>query len=164
MKWLQVFFDQITSSRRRLEMKGRMLVPALASLAVMVLILTVRQAQAGIEPVLAVNHIFAALSSGDVDTAADSFAEDAMAENLVRKETYSGESEIRQMLQRMQREGRRYDIVGIQMSGDTITAKVEVSDRGFVWGTETIEAVVKDGRLQTFTVTDFRLELWRIHR
>jgi hypothetical protein len=41
---------------------------------------------------------------------------------------------------------------------------VEVSDGGFVWGTETIEAVVKGGRLQTFTVTAFRLELWRIRR
>jgi hypothetical protein len=64
----------------------------------------------------------------------------------------------------MQRDGRRFEIVEIQMDGDTITATVEVSDGGFVWGTETIEAVVKDGRLQTFTVTAFRLELWRIRR
>jgi limonene-1,2-epoxide hydrolase len=145
-------------------MKGRILVPVLAGMAVWVLLLAVRQAQAGIEPVLAVNHIFAALNSGDVDTAVNSFAEDATAENLVRKETYSGVSEIRKMLDQMQREGRRFEIVEIQMNGDTITAKVEVSDGGLVWGTETIEAVVKGGRLQTFTVTDFRLELWRIRR
>lgn len=145
-------------------MKGRILVPALAGMAVLVLLLSVGKAQAGIEPVLAVNHIFAALNSGDVDTAVGSFAEDATADNLVREETYSGVSEIRQMLQRMHREGRRFDIVEIRMSGDTITAMVEVSDRGYIWGTETIEAVVKDGRLQTFTVTAFRLELWRIRQ
>jgi limonene-1,2-epoxide hydrolase len=145
-------------------MKGRIFVSALAGMAVLVLLLTVQQAQASIGPVLAVNNIFTALSSGDVDRAVASFAEDATAENLVRKETYSDVSEIRQMLQRMQREGRRFDIVEIQMYGDTIKALVEVSDGGFVWGTETIEAVVKDGRLQTFTVKDFRLELWRIRR
>jgi limonene-1,2-epoxide hydrolase len=145
-------------------MKGRILVPALAGLAVLVLLLTVRQAQAGIEPVLAVNHIFDALNTGDVDTAVASFDEAATAENLVREETYSGVSEIRQMLQQMQQDGRRFEIVKVQMDGDTITAMVEVSDRGFVWGTETIEAVVKGGRLQTFTVTAFRLELWRIGR
>lgn len=145
-------------------MKGRILVPMLAGIAVLALLLTVRQAQAGIDPVLAVNHIFTALNSGDVETAVASFAEDATAENLVRKETYSGVSEIRQMLQRMQRESRRFDIVKIQMDSDTITAAVEVSDGGFVWGTETIEAVVKGGRLQTFTVKAFRLELWRIRR
>jgi ketosteroid isomerase-like protein len=145
-------------------MKGRIFVPALAVLAVLVLSLTVGGAQAGIEPVLAVNYIFIALNAGDVDTAVASFAEDATAENLVREETYSGVSEIRQMLERMQRDGRRFEIVEVQMDGDTITATVEVSDGGFVWGTETIEAVVKDGRLQTFTVTAFRLELWRIHR
>jgi hypothetical protein len=93
-----------------------------------------------------------------------SFARDATAENLVRKETYSGENEIRQMLQGRQREGRRYEIVKIQMDGGTITAIVEISDRGFIWGKETIEAVLKDGRLQSFTLKDIRLELDRIRR
>lgn len=92
----------------------------------MILLSIVRQAQAGIEPVLAVNHIFAALNSGDVDTAVTSFAEDAQAENLVREETYRGVSEIRQMLQQMEREGRRFEIEEIQMDGDMITAQVEV--------------------------------------
>ncbi len=145
-------------------MNGKVVVTALVGIALLALFLPVRLAQAGIEPVLAVDHIYAALNSGDLDTAVASFAKDATAENLVRKETYSGENEIRQMLQGRQREGRRYDIVKIQMDGGTITAKVEISDRGFVWGTETIEAVVKDGRLQTFTLKDIRLELYRIRR
>jgi limonene-1,2-epoxide hydrolase len=145
-------------------MKGRIFFSTFAGMAVLVLLLTVRQAQASIEPVLAVNNIFTALSSGDVDTAVATFAEDAKAENLVLEESFSGVSEIRQMLQRKQRENRRFEIVEIQMYGDTIKALVEVSDGGFVWGTETVEAVVKDGQLQSFTVTDFRLELWRIRR
>jgi nuclear transport factor 2 (NTF2) superfamily protein len=92
-------------------MNGKVVVTALVGIALLALFLPVRLAQAGIEPVLMVDHIYAALNSGDLDTAVASFAEDATAENLVRKETYSGENEIRQMLQGRQREGRRYEIV-----------------------------------------------------
>ena len=46
------------------------------------------------------------------------------------------------------------------MYGDTIIVKVDISDRGIVWETETVVAEVKDGKLQTFNVTDFRLRLW----
>jgi ketosteroid isomerase-like protein len=142
-------------------MKGKVVVTALVGIALLALFLPVRLAQAGIEPVLMVDHIYTALNSGDLDAAVASFAEDATAENRVRKETYTGEKEIRQMLEGRQREGRRYEIVNIQMYGNTITAKVEISDRGFVWGTETIEAELKDGRLQTFTLKEIRLELNR---
>jgi ketosteroid isomerase-like protein len=145
-------------------MNGKVVVTVLVGIALLALFLPVRLAQAGIEPVLMVDRIYAALNSGELDTAADAFAEDATAENLVRKETYRGVNEIRQMLQGRQREGRRYEIVSIQMDGDTIMAKVEISDRGFVWGTETIEAEVKDGKLQTYTLKEIRLELWRIGR
>ena len=141
-------------------MKGKVVVTTLVGIALLALFLPVRLAQAGIEPVLMVDHIYNALNSGDLDTAVASFAEDATAENRVRKETYNGEKEIRQMLEGRQREGRRYEIVNIQMVGNTITAKVEISDRGFVWGTETIEAELKDGRLQTFTLKEIRLELY----
>jgi limonene-1,2-epoxide hydrolase len=141
-------------------MNGKVVVTALVGIALLALFLPVRLAQAGIEPVLMVDHIYNALNSGDLDTAVASFAEDATAENRVRKETYKGEKEIRQMLQGRQREGRRYEIVNIQMDGNTITAKVEISDRGFVWGTETIEAEVKDGRLQTYILKEIRLDLY----
>jgi limonene-1,2-epoxide hydrolase len=144
-------------------MNGKVVV-TLVGMAILALFLPAQLAQAGIEPVLAVDHIYAGLNSGDLDMAVASFARDATAENLVRKETYSGENEIRQMLQGRQREGRRYEIVKIQMDGGTITAIVEISDRGFIWGMETIEAVVKDGKLQSFTLKDIRLELDRIRR
>jgi limonene-1,2-epoxide hydrolase len=145
-------------------MNGKVVVTALVRMVILALFLPVRLAQAGIEPVLTVDHIYAALNSGDLDTAVASFAENATAENMVRKETYSGEHEIRQMLQGRQREGRRYDIVKIEMAESMITAKVEISDGGFVWGTETIEANVMDGKIQTFTLKDIRLELYRIRR
>jgi limonene-1,2-epoxide hydrolase len=146
-------------------MNGKVVVvTTLVGMAILALFLPVQLAQAGIEPVLAVDHIYAGLNSGDLDMAVASFARDATAENLVRKETYSGENEIRQMLQGRQREGRRYEIVKIQMDGGTITAIVEISDRGFIWGKETIEAVLKDGKLQSFTLKDIRLELDRIRR
>lgn len=61
------------------------------------------------------------------------FAEDGTVENLVRSETYHGTDEIRQMLQGMHREGRRYEIVELKLNGDSITTQVEVSDGGFVW-------------------------------
>jgi hypothetical protein len=95
---------------------------------------------------------------GDVDTATAAFAEDAIIENWVRNETYVGTDEIRQMLQGMQHDGRQFDIVGVDMAGDAITLKVEVSDRGIVWATETILVEGNNDKLQSFKVTDFDLE------
>ena len=145
-------------------MNGKVVVATLVGIAILVLVIPVQLVQAGIEPVLAVDHIYAALNSGDLDPAMALFAKDATAKNLIRKETYSGENEIRQMFEGRQREGRRYEIVKISMDRGTITAKVEISDRGFVWGTETIEAVVKDGRLQTFVLKEIRLEFDRFRQ
>ena len=110
--------------------------------------------------VMAVDNVFTAINSGEVDTAVSSFAKDAIVENRLRRERYVGATEIRQMLQGMYKEGRQFDIVGAEMYGDMIIVQVDVSDRGIVWGTETIVAEVKDGKLQTFNVTDFRLRLW----
>lgn len=143
-------------------MKGKIFAAFVLVMLGVALLASGRRAQASIGPVLVFDEVFEALNTGEVDTAAASFAEDATAQNLVRKETYSGVSEIRKMLEGMQRNGRRFDIVGIKMDGDMITASVEVSDSGRVWGTETVEAIVKDGKLQSFTVTGFRLELWRL--
>jgi hypothetical protein len=115
---------------------------------------TAPMANAGVEPVLAVDNVFSALNAGQSDTALEMFAEDAVVENLIRDETYLGPDEIGQMLQGKQRDGRRFDIVRVEMAGDTITLDVEISDGGFVWVTETIRAEVEDGKLQTFIVTD----------
>ena len=145
-------------------MKGKILAVAVLVMLGAAVLLNGRQAQASNHAISAVDNVFASLNAGEVDKAVVSFAEDAIAENRVRAEVYRGVREIRQMLQGMQREGRRFDIVGVQAEGDTITARVEVSDGGFVWGTQTIVAVVRGDKLQSLTVTAFRLELWRIGR
>ena len=126
------------------------------------ILLSGRQAEASSHSVAAFDSVFTAINSGKVDTAIASFTEDAIARNLVRAETYNGTAEIRQMLLGMQRDGRRFDLVDIKREGDLITARVEVSDDGIVWGTETIDALVEGDKLQSFTVTAFLLELWRI--
>jgi hypothetical protein len=128
----------------------------------LVMLFNGQQATANFNPVAALENLFAGLNSNEVELALFLFADDAIAKNEVRKEMYRGINEIRQMLQSMQRDGRRFEIVGVEINGDTITARVEVSDKGIVWGTQTIEAVVKDDRLQSFTVKAFSLELWRI--
>ena len=130
----------------------------------LVLFLNGRQAQASNHAALAIDNVFAAINSGQAESAVALFANDAIAQNLVRMETYSGASEIRQMLQGMQRAGRQLDVVAVEMNGDTITAQVEISDGGHVWGTETIEAKMNGDKLQAFSVVAFRLELWRIGR
>jgi len=145
-------------------MKGKLFVTAVLVMVGLTLLLNGRPAQASHNTFLAINDIYSALNAGEVDTALASFAEGATAENKVRKETYRNLSEIRRMLQEMQRDGRQFDIVDVDMNGNTITANVEVMDSGNVWGTETVGAVVKGDKLQSFKVVAFRLELWRIGR
>jgi len=145
-------------------MKGKHWFGLIWILVGIALLLSAPPVQASHDTFLVINDVFTALNSGQVDPALAAFAEDATAANLLRSETYTGLSEIRRMLQGMQRAGRQFDIVDVEMNGDTITASVEVSDAGHVWGTETIEAVIKGGLLQEFTMANFRLELWRIGR
>lgn len=138
-------------------MKTRILLVVLVGLAITVLFLTGGQAQAGIQPVLVVDNVFGAISSGDVDTALAAFAGDAVFDNSVRNETYVGTEEIRQVLQAMQHEGRHFDIVWVEMVGDTITLSVEISDRGIAWGLETFQAEIKDGKVQSLETQGIRL-------
>lgn len=138
-------------------MKTRILLVVLVGLVITVLFLTGSQAQAGIQPVLVVDNVFGAISSGDVDTALAAFAEDAVFDNSVRNETYVGTEEIRQVLQVMQHEGRHFDIVWVEMVGDTITLSVEISDRGIAWGLETFQAEIKDGKVQSLETQGIRL-------
>jgi hypothetical protein len=145
-------------------MKARILAVLLLGMVVLALIVNTVQAQDRNEPLLAVNNVFSALSSGEVDMAVNAFAENAMAGNQVRGKTYSGLAEIRQMLQEMSNHGRQYEMIGYQQTGDTIIAQVEVSDRGLAWGTQTILAEVKQGKVQAFNITGFRLQLWKLHR
>ena len=144
-----------------MNMKMKILAVELVVLFVSLLFFHGQKAQADIQPVIAVGNVYTAINAGEVDTAADLFAEDAVVENWVRGETYVGVDEIRLMLAGLQKDGRQFDIVNVVMAGDTITSKVEVSDKGIVWGTETIVAEVSDGKLQTLQIVEFRLDLWK---
>lgn len=145
-------------------MKSKILVLAVLVMSVLVFLSNEGPAQASVEPVLVADNVFNAINSGDLENAVSFFAEDATAENNVRSETYQGTQEIRQMLQEMHRENRRFEIVELKMDGDLVTMTVEISDRGLVWGSQTIESIVKDGSVQTFNVKNIRLDLWGIHR
>jgi hypothetical protein len=142
--------------------KGKIFVVVVLVLFATALLLGGQQVKASSHSAAAFDRVFTAINSGETDTAIASFVEDSTASNMVRSETYTGTTEIRQMLQGMQRDGRYFDLVDIQRNGDLITARVEVSDGGIVWGTEIIEARLKGDKLQSFTVTAFLLELWRI--
>jgi len=141
-------------------MKVRIFAVALVAMVVSVLFLNGGPAQADVRAIVAVDNLFTALNAGQVDTAMASFAEDAVVENWVRDETYVGADEISQMLQAMPHQNRQFDIVRVEMVGDTVTLDVEISDRGHTWGTETYVAEVSDGKLQTLTVTAVNLKLW----
>jgi limonene-1,2-epoxide hydrolase len=145
-------------------MKTRIFVVVFVGVVVLALIVNGVYAQDRNEPLITVNSLFSALNSGQVDMAVTTFADNATVENRVRGETYQGLAEIRQMLQEMSVNGRQYEITGYQQAGDTLIAQVEVSDRGLAWGTQTILAIVKDGKVLAFNVTDFRLELWKLYK
>lgn len=140
-------------------MKARFV--AVLFMLVVITLLNVPLAQAGTEPVLIIDNLFTALNTGEVDLALAIFATNAVAEDLVRDKIYHGAAEIRPMLQAMQREGREYEIVGVELAGNTITLEVNISDRGQVWATETIMAEVSEGKVQDFKVTALQLKLWR---
>ncbi|MCL4295895.1 MAG: nuclear transport factor 2 family protein [Anaerolineae bacterium] len=122
-------------------------------------LLTVPSAQAHVEPVFTLDSLFTALNTGEMDTALAAFAADALVENRMWGETYRGTAEIGPVLEAMQREGRQYEIVRVEMVGDTITVAVDISDRGQVWGTETIMAEVSAGKLQKLSVSAIQLKL-----
>lgn len=122
-------------------------------------LLYVPAAQACVEaPVI--DAFFAALNTGDIDTAVATFAEEATVEVLPRHEKYLGTAEIRPVLQAMQHPGRQFEVVGGQVTGDSITLTVEISDRGSVWGTQTIAARVNGDKLHALQVSDLQLKLW----
>lgn len=145
-------------------MKGKFLILVVLMMAGLVMLASGQAAQASHGAGPAMENLYASLSAGEVDAALGSFAEDATAENRVRDESYRGLGEIREMLDGMERLGRRFEIVDAEVSSDTITAEVEVSDGGIVWGTEIVSGVLDGEHLKDLSVDAFRLELWRIGR
>ena len=145
-------------------MKGKLFTLVLAMVVAAGLLLYSTQARATIAPELAVESVFSALNSGNVDAALAAFAEDAVAEHRVRGENYQGLHEIRKLLEGISRNGRRLDIVRVATEGNRVTVQAEISDGGMVWGTETFVLEMKDDKVQSFSVTGVRLELWKIRR
>lgn len=137
-------------------MKARMLGLLVMLTLVMLASLNVPAAEAGVEPVSAVDAFFAALDAGDTQAAAAAFAPDAVA-TLVRGETYRGQEGIGQLVELLEHPGRSHDIVQAHMVGDTVTVVVAVSDRGVRWGEETITIEVQEGKLLTFHERAFQL-------
>ena len=115
---------------------------------------------ADIQPVMALDNMFTALNAGQVDTAAASFDTNAKIVDSIQGKEYAGVSAITRILQGMQRGGRQYHIIRLSMDGSMVIAKVDISDSGIVWGTETIEAQVQNGKIQNLNETAFRLQLW----
>jgi ketosteroid isomerase-like protein len=106
-------------------------------------------AQAGIQPIIAVDSFFAAVDSGDHEAAVAMFTSDAVA-TLVRGDSYQGSEGILQLVQLMAHPERRHDIVHTTMSGDTVTVVVAISDHGVRWGEAKIVFELQDGKLHTF--------------
>lgn len=119
--------------------------------------------QADLEAMRTMESMYNALNAGSFDGAAALFAEDAALRSAASGQSAAGQAEIGEMLSTWRNGGsRQYDIVGARMSGDTVELVVDISDHGYVWGQETVSAVVQDGKIRSFDVTAFRLQLWRI--
>ena len=137
---------------------------AMAALVVaLALFLFGSTARADLEAMRTVESMYSALNEGSLDGAAALFADDAAVRSAATGQTAAGQAEIGEMLGAWRNGGnRQYDIVGARMSGDTVELVVDIADHGHVWGQETVRAVVQDGRIRSFDVTAFRLQLWRI--
>ena len=141
-------------------MKGKIFSVMVAVLALFSFPLSRLPAHADIQPVMTLDNVFTALNAGSVDGAVASFDPQATVVDSLQGKEYIGVSRITQVLQGMQRDGRQYSIVHLEMDGNTVIAKVDVSDSGIVWGEEPIVAQVRDGKIQNFEKAAFRLQLW----
>jgi hypothetical protein len=139
-------------------MKGKIFAFVIVAAIGLVALLSFSQAQSSIAPESVVASLLEGLNSGELDTALAQFSADAVAVNKVRGETYTGSSQVREMLAGMYREGRRLDVVDLQQAGDQILVTAEISDRGLVWGTEWITIGLKNGKIQSYELTAFRLK------
>jgi limonene-1,2-epoxide hydrolase len=118
--------------------------------------LHVPAAQAGVEPISAVNAFFAALDAGDHKAAVAAFTPDAVA-TLVRGETYRGPEGMAQLVELMEQPGRYHDIVQATMVGNSVTVVVAVYDRGVRWGEETLVFEVQGGKLHSLHEQAFQV-------
>jgi hypothetical protein len=146
-------------------MKARILVAILmAIVSVFVMNGPGAQAQAPGQAVAGsvVFDLFAAISAGDMDSAMTTFAESASLGSRVNSTRYLGAEQIAAQLEDWHRDGRQYrvlqeSIITLARGLNVVFSEVEVSDSGLVWGLETIESQVYNGRIQRLDVTGIRL-------
>lgn len=130
--------------------------------AVVWLSLAEEQTHATLEPVYTVDNLFEAVNGGDLNTASTFFATDAVARITMTHQSYENEAEIRRFLEDLHGVGRAYEIVQLNMEGDTVNITVNIADQGHVWAQQKMTAVVHEGRIHDLAVTETRLTLWRI--
>ncbi len=101
----------------------------------------------------------AAVNAHDVDKALSYFAEDAVANfpnNLPDPTSFAGKDELRTWLATDAANNIHVEAAGEKTSGDTLTATVTLTEDDLPPGFAlegTVEAVVQDGKIQTFTYT-----------
>ncbi|MDX1686742.1 MAG: nuclear transport factor 2 family protein [Candidatus Promineifilaceae bacterium] len=132
------------------------------SVVVLSVFVLVSGAQANLEAVYAVDNLFTAVNSGELDAASAMFSADAVASYAVTDQWYEGSDEIGIFLEGLHGEDRAYEIVQIAMTGDTVDLTLDVADHGHVWGQLKLTSVVHDGRIEHLEVVETRLMLWRV--
>ena len=140
-------------------MRAKTRVPFLSVVVLSVLML-VSVVYAGLMPEMAVNAVFDDISAADVDEAVAMFAPEAIVSNNLINRSYEGPDEIGELLQTWAHDERRYEIVSRDVTGDSVSMTVEVSDRGMAWARIRMTAEVTDGLIQNLEVQDVRLMYW----
>lgn len=114
---------------------------------------------------LAIDTVFGALNAGRSDAAVAAFADVAIVEDRVRGETYAGRDEIASMFASRHKDGRQHDVlvrqvINVARGLNVLLLGVDLSDRGRVWGRETMLAEVYNGQIQRLYVTGFHMKPW----
>jgi hypothetical protein len=131
-------------------------------LTVLSVFVFVSGAQASLGAVYTVDGLFSAISSGDLDSASAMFAPDAVASQAMTNQLYEGADEIGILLEKLHGEGREYEIVQLEMLGNTVNLTADIADDGHVWGRQTMTVEVQNGLIQSFEIIETHLTLWRI--
>ncbi len=125
--------------------------------------LVVGENRASLESVNGVGRLIAAVNAGEIETASSYFAPDAVATVKNTRQIFDNAEEIGRFLEGLHRPGRTYEIVEMDLAGDRATLRVDIADRGHVWGQHKMVVVLRGGRIQSLDIVETRLTLWRIN-
>jgi hypothetical protein len=100
-----------------------------------------------------------ALNLGDIDAAANLFADNAAYVKYIGGEAITGRAAIRDALAMQTNPNRSYDVVAASMSGGQLALVVEIADHGITWGRHTMRLIIEDGLIQSMETVGFRLLL-----